>query len=156
MSRGNDVTMVLALNRISAMFGIFFWNPLCYVIFGKMSSAVRSLPKIYRMNCEISWNFYKKGIKNACTDYWTWCRQICYFLDVLAINPKVSGDQSPGAAFYWEPWQKWVNIEAMSYIWLRFYSGTSYCLKFSTTPNSHVARENLPHLVAPRNLPEIW
>ena len=36
-----------------------------------MSSAVRSLPKIYRMNFEISWNFYKKGIKNARTDYWT-------------------------------------------------------------------------------------
>ena len=36
-----------------------------------MSSAVRSLLKIYRMNFEISWNFYKKGIKNACTDYWT-------------------------------------------------------------------------------------
>ena len=26
MSRGNDVTTVLALNRISALFGIFFWN----------------------------------------------------------------------------------------------------------------------------------
>ena len=32
-----------------------------------MSSAVRSLPKIYRMNFEISWNFYKKGINNALT-----------------------------------------------------------------------------------------
>ena len=26
MSRGNDVTMVFALNRFSALFGIFFWN----------------------------------------------------------------------------------------------------------------------------------
>ena len=28
MSHDNDVTMVLALNRISALFGIFFWNVL--------------------------------------------------------------------------------------------------------------------------------
>ena len=30
----------------------------------------------------------------------------------------------------------------MSYIWLSFCSGTSYCLEFSTTSNSHAAREN--------------
>ena len=36
----------------------------------------------------------------------------------------------------------------MSYIWLRFCSGTSYCLEFSTTSNSHAPRENLPRLVA--------
>ena len=39
MLRGNDVTMVLALYRISALFGIFFWkknwkNALRYVLFG--------------------------------------------------------------------------------------------------------------------------
>ena len=48
--------------------------------------------------------------------------------------------------------QKWVNIEAMSYIWLSFCSGTSYCLEFSTTSNPHAARENLPRLVALCNL----
>ena len=36
----------------------------------------------------------------------------------------------------------------MSYIWLSFCSGTSYCLEFSTTSNSHAACESLPHLVA--------
>ena len=39
--------------------------------------------------------------------------------------------------------QKWVNIEAMSYIWLIICSGTSYCLEFSTTSNPQAARENL-------------
>ena len=48
--------------------------------------------------------------------------------------------------------QKWVNIEVMSYIWLSFCSGTSYCLEFSTTSNSNAARENLPRLVALWNL----
>ena len=38
--------------------------------------------------------------------------------------------------------KKWVNIKAMSYIWLSFGSGTSYCLEFSTTSNSHAACEN--------------
>ena len=36
----------------------------------------------------------------------------------------------------------------MSYTWLSFWSGTSYCLEFSTTSKCHVARENLPCLVA--------
>ena len=44
----------------------------------------------------------------------------------------------------------------MSYIWLSFCSGTSHYLEFSTTSNSHAARENLPHLVALWNLSEIW
>ena len=52
--------------------------------------------------------------------------------------------------------QKWVNIEAMSYIWQSFCSGTSYCLEFSTSSNSHAARENLPHLVALWNLSKTW
>ena len=52
--------------------------------------------------------------------------------------------------------QNWVNIEAMSKIWLSFCSGTSYCLEFSTTSNFHAAHENLPCLVALWNLSEIW
>ena len=48
--------------------------------------------------------------------------------------------------------QKWVNIEAMSYIWLCFCSGTSYCVEFSTTSNPHAARKNFPRLVALWNL----
>ena len=48
--------------------------------------------------------------------------------------------------------QKWVNIEAMSYIWLIICSGTSYCLEFSTTSNPQAARENLSRLVALWNL----
>ena len=48
--------------------------------------------------------------------------------------------------------QKWVNIEAMSYIWLSICSGTSYCLEFSTTSNPQAARENLSRLVALWNL----
>ena len=35
MSRGNDVTMVLALNRISALSGFFFWNALRYQFMDK-------------------------------------------------------------------------------------------------------------------------
>ena len=46
--------------------------------------------------------------------------------------------------------QKWVNIEAMSYIRLSFCFGT--CLEFSTTSNCHAASENLPHLVALWNI----
>ena len=41
-----------------------------------MSSAVRSFTKIYERSFEISWNFYKKGINYACTEFAT------YFLDV--------------------------------------------------------------------------
>ena len=55
-----------------------------------MSSAVLRFTIIYKRNFEISWNFYKKGINYACTEEWTWCRQICYFLDVsetfLSLN----------------------------------------------------------------------
>ena len=47
-----------------------------------MSSAVRSFTNIYKRNFEISCNFSKKGINCACTEDWTKCRQICYFLDV--------------------------------------------------------------------------
>ena len=42
MSRDNDVTVVLALNRISALFGIFFFfffNALRYVFFGSSASV---------------------------------------------------------------------------------------------------------------------
>ena len=59
MSLDNDVTMVLALNRISAIFG-FFFNALRYVFFGRMSSALRSFRKMYKRNFKISWNLYKK------------------------------------------------------------------------------------------------
>ena len=33
--------------------------------------------------------------------------------------------------------QNWLHIEAMSWIWLRFCSGTSYCLELSTALNTH-------------------
>ena len=35
MSRGNDITMVLVLNRISALSGFFFWNALRYQFMDK-------------------------------------------------------------------------------------------------------------------------
>ena len=47
------VTIVLALNRVSALIGIFFANTLRYVYFGCLSSI------------EVSLNFYKKGINYA-------------------------------------------------------------------------------------------
>ena len=40
-----DVTIVLALNRISALIGIFFGNALGYVYFGFLSSIERSFKK---------------------------------------------------------------------------------------------------------------
>ena len=53
ISRDNDVTIVLALNRISALIRIFSENALCYVYFGCLPSAVRSFTKIYQRNFEI-------------------------------------------------------------------------------------------------------
>ena len=69
MWRENDVKM--ALNRISALLGIFFWNALRYLFYRWMSPYVRSFSKIYNRNYEITWNFYKKGINHACTEDWT-------------------------------------------------------------------------------------
>ena len=68
--------------------------------------------------------------------------------------PKFVSIENSGSCLTWA--QKWVNFEVMSYIWLSFCSGTSYCLEFSTISNSHAARENLPHLVALWNPSEIW
>ena len=48
-----DVTIVLALNRIFAVIGIFFGNALCHLCFGYLSSVVRSFTKNYKMKFEI-------------------------------------------------------------------------------------------------------
>ena len=82
ISRDNEVTTVLALNRIATLIGIFFRNTWRYPYFGCLSSGVGSFTKIYKRNFEISWNLNKKGINCAWTGDWTKCRQICNFLDV--------------------------------------------------------------------------
>ena len=63
-----DVTIVLALNRISALIGIFFGNALRYVYFGCLSSIERRLTKMCMRNFEVSLNFYNKGINYALTE----------------------------------------------------------------------------------------
>ena len=60
MSRDNDVTMVLAIKGISALFGSYIENASSYAFFGSMSSAVRSVTKIYKGNFEISWPSRKR------------------------------------------------------------------------------------------------
>ena len=65
MSRDNDVTIVLALNQIAALIGIFFGNACRYLYFGCLSSVARSFREIYVKNLEMSWNFYKKRIDYA-------------------------------------------------------------------------------------------
>ena len=46
-SRGNDVTIVLALNQISALIDLKFGNALSRAYFGCLSSVMRSFAKIY-------------------------------------------------------------------------------------------------------------
>ena len=60
--------IVLALNRIPALIGIFFGNALHYVYFKCLSSVVRSFMKICPRNFELFLNLYKKSIKN-CTNW---------------------------------------------------------------------------------------
>ena len=55
-----DVMIFLALNRISALIGIFFGNALRYVYFGCLSSIERSFTKMCMRNFEVSLNFYKR------------------------------------------------------------------------------------------------
>ena len=62
ISRGNDVTIVLALNQILAHILIFSRNALRYLYFGCLPSAERSFMKIDKRNFEIFWNFFRKGI----------------------------------------------------------------------------------------------
>ena len=71
MSRDNDVTMVLALNRISALFGIFFWKALRYVFDECLLLCEVSKKSMSQRNFDISWNFYKKVLNYACTEDWT-------------------------------------------------------------------------------------
>ena len=56
ISRDNDVTIVLALNRISARIRISPWNALQYLY------LEGSFIKIDKRNFEICWNFYRKGM----------------------------------------------------------------------------------------------
>ena len=53
MSRDNDVTMVLAIKRISALSGFYIENASSYAFFRSMSSALRNVTKIYKGNFEI-------------------------------------------------------------------------------------------------------
>ena len=66
-----DVTIVLALNQISALIGIFFGNALRYLYLGCLSSIERSLTKMCMRNFEVSLNLYNKGINYALTEGWT-------------------------------------------------------------------------------------
>ena len=58
----HDVPIVLALNQIAALIGIFFRNAWRCLCFGCLSSVVWSFTKMYKRNFKISWNFYKEGI----------------------------------------------------------------------------------------------
>ena len=60
-----DVTIVLALSRISALIDLNFGNALRCAYFGCSSSGMRRFSEIYERNLEISWNFFKKGIDYA-------------------------------------------------------------------------------------------
>ena len=84
MSRDNDVTIVLARNRISAA-------P-CSAFSFEMLYATYSLDECLLL-CEISKKtimgisrylgiFHKKGINYACPEVCASCRKICYFWDV--------------------------------------------------------------------------
>ena len=64
ISRNNEVTIVLALNRISALIGIFFGNALRYIYFECLSSAGRSITKIKEEFRDI-FEFLKKGTNYA-------------------------------------------------------------------------------------------
>ena len=61
----------MALNRISALIGIFFGNALRYIYFGCLSSAGRSITKIKEEFRDI-FEFLKKGTNYACTEGWTY------------------------------------------------------------------------------------
>ena len=61
MSLDNDVTMVLALNRISAIFGIFFQMLYAtYFLDECLLLCEASQNLMYQRNFKISWNLYKK------------------------------------------------------------------------------------------------
>ena len=60
ISRGNDVTIVLALNQISALIDLNFGNALRCGYFGCLPSVMRSFTEIYFRNFEISWHFLKR------------------------------------------------------------------------------------------------
>ena len=65
ISRGNDVTIVLALSRISVLIDLSFGNALHCAYFECLSSVKRSFTEVYERNFEISWNVQKKGINYA-------------------------------------------------------------------------------------------
>ena len=60
ISRSNDVTIVLALNQISALIDLNFGNALRCRYFGCLPSVMRSFTEIYYRNFEISWHFLKR------------------------------------------------------------------------------------------------
>ena len=62
ISRGNVVTIVLALNQILAHICIFSRNALRYLYLGCSPSAERSFMKIDKRNFEIFRNFFRMGI----------------------------------------------------------------------------------------------
>ena len=60
ISRGNDVTIDLALNQISALIDLNFGNALRCAYFGCLPSVMRSFAEIYYRNFEISWHLLKR------------------------------------------------------------------------------------------------
>ena len=63
--RGNDVTIVFAVNRISALIDLNFGNALSCAYFVCLPSVMQRFTEIYERNFDISWNFYEKGINYA-------------------------------------------------------------------------------------------
>ena len=55
--RGNDVTIVLAVNRISALIDLNFGNALSCAYFVCLPSVMQRFTEIYERNFDISWNF---------------------------------------------------------------------------------------------------
>ena len=77
ISRDNNITMVFSLNLIAALIRIFSGNALRQKFWVLAFCCAK-----FHKNIEILWNFYIKAIIYAQTEYWTLCKQICYFLDV--------------------------------------------------------------------------
>ena len=101
-------------NRFSSKsnFNIFFGNAFHYRYFGCLSSAMWSFTKMYTRNFKISLNFYKKGIHFAWTEDRTWCRQICYFLDVSEKFLSLTCFSNDLYTLY-----KWLNASRLVRFW---------------------------------------
>ena len=77
------VTMVLALNRFTSPVQHFLLKCLTlHILWINVFCCVKFHKNLYYEEFRDILKFYKKGINYACTEDWTKCKQICYFLDV--------------------------------------------------------------------------